>query len=244
MQRKHACSRERKKRDTHGQRRWRKNNLTVIYQVIVIFVYDAHLQCVRMNVGWAGAWHVLDLAGDCECDAFKLHFFLDCCFVLFVCLSNGYARIIAMMITGQANIVFFLFLVRALGIGWLQKLRTPFTPFHFETIFCCCCYFVQLQFILHSQQVYSKFVSFHMLFYAFIRYSAKTRLLKIRANNMRLIEWTDLLVSFVSKYNLHLFSQKEKTICSMLLMQFVSVTALPLFIYKRGKKELPREQAL
>lgn len=108
MQRKHACSREMKKRDTHGQRRWRKNNLTVIYQVIVIFVYDAHLQCVRMNVGWAGAWHVLDLAGDCECDAFKLHFFLDCCFVLFVRLSNGYARIIAMMITGQANIVFFI----------------------------------------------------------------------------------------------------------------------------------------
>lgn len=142
-----------------------------------------------------------------------------------------------MMITGQANIV-FLFFVRALGIGWLQKLRTPFTPFHFETICCCCfcCYFVQLQFILHSQQVYSKFVSFHMLFYAFIRYSAKNRLLKNRANNMRLIEWTDLLGSFVSKYNLHLFSRNVKTICSMLLMQFVSVTMLPLFIYKRGKK--------
>lgn len=64
----------------------------MIYQVIVIFfsVYDAHLPSIlKWNGVCVSAWHALDVRWLRR--FFKLHFFLDCCYVLFSYrLSNGY----------------------------------------------------------------------------------------------------------------------------------------------------------
>lgn len=81
---------------------------TVIYQVIVILVYDAHLAGFRANA--VCMVHVC-VAARGDCDAFKLHFFLDCYCVLFACLCQWiFTHYRMMMIRSDEHF-------HALGIG-------------------------------------------------------------------------------------------------------------------------------
>lgn len=110
------------------QRKARKKHRTVIYQVFVIFVYNAHfgrsfeqIECVCVRGMCIGC-------GDC--DAFKLHFFLDCYCVLFACLCQCTMHIFThyrmMMIRSDEHFY-------ALGIGhdtlqkWKNALYSSFS---------------------------------------------------------------------------------------------------------------------
>lgn len=104
-----------------------------------------------------------------DCDAFKLHFFLDCCCVLFVYLCHWILTHYRMMIRSDEDLVYF----HALGIGCVCK-NEERPLFLFISWFVCRCY-----------NIYSKFVAVHA--------DNLCEQMSSCENNMGPIEWIDLL---------------------------------------------------
>lgn len=158
---------------------WFIKSLWFLFTMLIWDVFG-----VRMNVWsswWCMAMHI-GIADDfgCDCDAFKLHFFLDCCFVLFVRLSNGYAHALSPW-WSQVRRIFVYSMPWELD-GYKNEER-PLLLFILRRFLIFFFTFVKLHFILHSQQVYSKPVSFYKIFLFFMRspdsQSDQTRLLKM-----------------------------------------------------------------